>query len=147
MNPNKRSHGRKTTKEERYYLFLNPYLDAAFTKCPKCETKTKIRKYCLMIHIEPHQLISLNKTCRYCPYCELIIVKKEELESLLHTICKEIFPDIIGNEYFVFGTMDRRDWRKLQKDEQYPETALRDMYPFKNAWHFKPIPARYQDKS
>jgi len=28
----------------RYRFFLNPYPDMAFTKCPKCETKTRQRK-------------------------------------------------------------------------------------------------------
>ncbi len=147
MNPTKTIHGGKKTKKERYYFFLNPYLDASFTKCPKCETKTKIRKYCLLIHIEPHQLVSLNKTCRYCPYCELIIVKKEELESLLYGICNENFPDIIGNEYLVCGTMNRGDWKKVQEDEQYSKTALKNTCLFKDVWHFKLIPADTQAKS
>ena len=65
-------------KRARHYLFLNPYLDTAFTRCPKCEEKTKIRKYCLVIHIDPKCLLSLNKSCRYCPECDLIIVKQQE---------------------------------------------------------------------
>ena len=51
------------TKDARHYFFLNPYDDAAFTRCPNCEEKTKIRKYCLLIHIDPKHLLSLNKSC------------------------------------------------------------------------------------
>lgn len=35
----------------RHYFFLNPYEDCAFTRCPKCNNKTKIRKFPLVIHI------------------------------------------------------------------------------------------------
>ena len=129
----------------RYYLFLNPYTDAAFTKCPKCETNTKVRKYCLMIHIEPRQLISLNKTCRFCPYCELIIVKKHELESHLHVICEEKLPELSGNEYFVFGTVDRSYWKKLQEEPEHPETVLEKMHLFKDAWKFELASSRHHN--
>jgi len=94
--------------EARHYFFLNPYEDAAFTRCPKCEEKTKIRKHCLLIHIEPKHLFSLNKSCRYCPGCDLIIVKQAELENFLVSICERYAPDIMGNEYLVIGTMDRK---------------------------------------
>ncbi|MHC1623201.1 MAG: hypothetical protein ACXQTR_01255 [Candidatus Methanospirareceae archaeon] len=100
---------RKTLKRARHYFFLNPYDDMAFTRCPKCDGKTKIRKHCLLIHIDPKFLLSLNKICRYCPNCDLIIVKQAELEGLLAAICEQYAPDIVGNEYFVFGTMDRKD--------------------------------------
>ncbi len=131
----------KTKKQkERYYFFLNPYPDEAFTRCPKCETKTKIRKYCLVIHIEPNQLISLNKTCRFCPYCELIIVKKEELEENLYVFCEEMSPEIIGNDYFVFGTMDRKDWKKGQEGPVYLKEASGGIYIFKEVWNFEVIP-------
>ena len=101
-------------KRARHYFFLNPYDDIAFIRCPKCEEKTKIRKYCLVIHIEPKHLFSLNKSCRYCPKCDLIIVKQADLEGLLIAICEQNAPEIIGNEYFVFGTMDRKDWKNGQ---------------------------------
>jgi len=143
-SPNKQKTAKTRKKlKQRYYFLLNPFIDAAFTKCPKCETKTKIRKYWLLIHIEPYRLISLDKTCRFCPYCELIIVKKHELESLLHDICRENFPEIAGNEYFVYGTLDRKDCRKLQKEEWDFKTALEWAYAFKNEWKFKPAPMEW----
>ena len=56
----------------RYRFFLNPYTDARFMKCPQCLAKTRQRKLPLVIHIEPLQLVALNKTCRYCPHCDLL---------------------------------------------------------------------------
>ncbi len=65
--------------KSKYYLFLNPYTEYAFTKCPKCRIITKIRKYCLVINVKPNHFIILNMTCNYCPDYDLIIVKKREI--------------------------------------------------------------------
>ncbi|MCX6689306.1 MAG: hypothetical protein NTZ39_06420, partial [Methanoregula sp.] len=84
-------------RRAQHYFFLNPYPDIAFTRCPKCEEKTKIRKFCLLIHMDPKNIFLINKSCRYCPKCDLIIAKQVELESLLAAICEQYAPDIIGN--------------------------------------------------
>ena len=75
--------GDAITQKRRHYFFQNPYEDAAFTRCPKCDGKTKIRKFPLVIHIDPRQLLILNKKCRYCIKCDLIITRKSELEALM----------------------------------------------------------------
>src|SRR5215218_7671086 len=67
----------------RYRFFLNPYTDARFTTCPQCGEKTRVRKLPLVIHIDPMQLVALNKTCRYCPRCDLLIAHQDELEAWL----------------------------------------------------------------
>ena len=128
-------------KRARHYLFLNPYHDTAFTRCPKCEEKTKIRKYCLVIHIDPKQLLSLNKSCRYCPTCDLIIVKHAELKGILTAFCEQNAPEIEGNDFFVLGTMDRKDWKKGQTEEMSQQEAIKRLFPFKDAWDFEVIPA------
>jgi hypothetical protein len=133
-------------KEARHYFFLNPYEDMAFTRCPKCEEKTKIRKYCLVIHINPRFLLSLNKFCKYCPRCDLIIVKQTDLERLLTAICEEYAPEIIGNEYFVFGTMDRKDWKNGQTGKMSPQEAIKRSHPFKDVWKFKISPVGWYPK-
>lgn len=132
---------KKYFKKDRHYFFLNPYTDSAFTRCPKCDAKTKIRKFCLVIHVEPRQLISLNKSCRYCPACDLIIAKKEEVEGLLAAICGQKAPEIIGNEYFVFGTMDRKDWKNTLAGKISQQEAIKRSYPFKDVWKFEVRPA------
>lgn len=101
----------KEPARRRHYFFLNPYADCAFTRCPKCQGKTKICKFPLVIHIDPRQLLLLNKQCRYCPCCDLIIAKKSELESLMAACFEEKKPDIIGNGYLVMGVVERKDWR------------------------------------
>ena len=63
----------------RYRFFLNPYTDVRFTTCPQCRGKTRVRKLPLVIHIDPMQLVALNKTCRYFSRCDLLIAHREEL--------------------------------------------------------------------
>ncbi len=132
------------TQKKRYILFLNPYLKHSFTCCPKCTTKTKLRKYCLVIHIKPHYFISLKKTCRYCPYCDLVIVKKQDLEQVLCGICEKNYLEIIGNDYFIFGTMNLKDWKEGQHYDLFNSKKLMECsYPFKDVWHFEVEPAKW----
>src|SRR6266700_5615395 len=75
---------RRGKQPPRYRFFLNPYTDVRFTTCPQCRGKTSQRKLPLVIHIDPMQLVALNKTCRYCPRCDLLIAHQDELEAWLH---------------------------------------------------------------
>ena len=70
----KKSHPRRLGKLPPRYLFiLNPYTDARFSKCPRCERPTHLRKFALFILIDDWGPLVLGKTCRYCTRCELII--------------------------------------------------------------------------
>ncbi len=134
-----RRKGRAAKHKTRYYLFLNPYLDAAFTRCPQCNRKTKVRMFCLLIQIEPRQLVSFNKSCRFCTACEIVIVKKAELEAYLARICEmRGRPEIIGNEYLVVGTIDRALHRKGKNGELYAKTAAESCVVFRNRLEFTP---------
>ena len=67
----------------RYRFFLNPYTDVRFTLCPQCSRRTRARKLPLVIHVEPQDLVALNKTCRYCGACDLLIAHQDELTVAL----------------------------------------------------------------
>jgi hypothetical protein len=127
--------------KRRHYFFLNPYQDAAFTKCPKCEAKTKIRRFPLVIHIDPQQLLLLNKKCRYCTQCDLIITRKSELESLLVACCERSKPQIIGNDYLVMGVAERKDWREGKKGKMPQVEVIERMVVFKDVLDFEPVHA------
>jgi hypothetical protein len=129
------------SERRRHYFFLNPYEDAAFTKCPKCESKTKIRKFPLVIHIDPQQLLLLNKKCRYCVNCDLIITKKSELESLMAASFEESKPEIIGNNYLVMGVAERRDWLECKKGKMSQVETIERMLVFKDIINFEPVNA------
>ena len=133
--------------KKRHYFFLNPYEDCAFTKCPKCDAKTKVRKFSLVIHIDPHQMLLLYKQCKYCPSCDLIITKQSELEHLLATGFSQINSNIIGNNYLVIGTVDRKDWREGNEQQIEPAETIKKMYVFKDVWNFEVIPAGWYPES
>lgn len=128
----------KAKPKKRHKFFLNPYSDCGFTKCPKCDSKTKIRKYPLVIHVEPKQLLLLNKKCKYCPYCDLIIAKQQEIESFL---ALALSPQLSKNDYLVIGTVDRKDWVQGNKGSLLPPEIIERMYVFKDVWDFEVIPA------
>jgi len=126
-----------TKPERKHFFFLNPYDDAAFTRCPKCQTKTKLRKFPLVIHIEPGQLLLLNKICRYCTSCDLIIAKKSEVEPLMAARFERLNPEIIGNDYLVIGVVDRRDWREGKQGKRPQGEIVERMFMFKDVLTFE----------
>jgi hypothetical protein len=126
------------SERRRHYFFLNPYEDAAFTKCPKCDDKTKIRKFPLVIHIGPQQLLLLNKKCRYCVKCDLIIAKKNELESLMTACFEASKPEIIGNNYFVMGVAERKDWLEGKKGKMQQGETIERILVFIDVLDFEP---------
>lgn len=129
-----------------YYFYLNPHDDYKCTKCPKCDQKTKLRKHCLMIHYEEKstervQLFSLNKSGKFCPHCNLIIGQKSEIEELLDGMSSQIGFVFNPSNYFVFGTMDRKDWVRGQKERISPKEMLKYISHFKDTWDFEIQPA------
>ena len=125
-------------RKKRHKFFLNPYSDCAFTKCPNCDSLTKVRKYPLVIHVEPKQLFLLNKKCKYCPDCDLIIAKKQEIESYIATA---LSPELSQNDYLVMGTVDRKDWQQGNKGSLPPHEIIERMYVFQDIWDFEVRPA------
>ncbi len=101
----------------RYSFILNPHEDLRLSKCPKCDQPTRLRKFVLVIHVDGFGgLMALGKTSRFCPRCDLIMVHQDELEHELTVAFEPRNPDVIGNDYMVLGTMDRKVWRKNLKD-------------------------------
>ena len=124
----------------KHNFLLSPYQDAAFTRCPKCERKTKLRKFPLVIHIEPRQLFVLNKKCKYCEKCDLIMVKQIEVEELLAANMENVKPELIGNKYVVFGTVESKDWKESTRRQTYSSEFIDKVYVFKNVWNVEIIP-------
>ena len=96
----------------KYSFILNPYPDRRISRCPLCEEKTGQRKIPLLIHIDPSHLIALNYTCRYCKDCDLLIAHKHEIEHLLTDLFLQFDPEVIGNDYLIFGTVEKKAWRE-----------------------------------
>jgi hypothetical protein len=123
----------------RYRFFLNPYQDARFSTCPQCTNRTKQRKLPLFIHIDPKQPLLLNKTCRYCPHCDLLIAHQDELEDLITRIFTLLNPEIVGNKYLVIGTLDRADWKRIDQEKLPIQDTIEALHDFKDVVSFKPM--------
>lgn len=142
MTTNKNLKNIKTaeqTNKKRHYFFLNPYEDQAFTRCPQCHSKTKVKKYPLVIHIEPKQLFCLNKSCKYCEKCDLIIGKQSEIEYLMTCQFEKVNPSVVGNKYLVFGTLNKNDWLKYSKTPSDPSKVIDQTYIFKDVLNFEVV--------
>jgi len=96
----------------RYSFILNPYDDYRASKCPSCQKQTHSRKFPLLILVKDAFPIALGLTCKYCSRCELIVAHRDELENELCFIFSSIDPESLGNDYFVAGTVDKRQWKK-----------------------------------
>jgi hypothetical protein len=124
----------------RYRFFLNPYPDVRFTTCPQCAGTTKVRKLPLVIHIDPMQLVALNKTCRYCPRCDLLIAHQDELEAWLAGFFGQQKPAIVGNDYLVVGTEDRASWRRGTRTQLTIPELLEHLHDFVEVVRITPAP-------
>jgi hypothetical protein len=125
--------------EPRHRFFLNPYQNARFTRCPKCDKKTKIRKHPFGIHIDPSVLMTLNMSGPYCTDCDLIILHQDTVESLLAMTFTEINPEIIGNDYLIVGTVERSYWRKASKQGGTYKEFFENLHDFAEALTFEPM--------
>lgn len=126
-----------------YRFILNPHTDVRFSTCPNCEGKMLIRKVPLFIHVQPHHPTAINKHCRYCPKCDLLIVHQDELEHMLALTYEKRQPEIIGNEYLVLGTLEPSSWRKRDKEPLLMENMLDHVHSFKEWLDVKYTPASW----
>ena len=94
----------------RYSLLLNSHEDVRLSKCPKCQKLTHLRKFALFIHIDGWGPMALGKTCRYCSRCEVVMVYRKELEAELARGLSQMAPEVIGKDYLVLGTIEKRIW-------------------------------------
>jgi len=127
----------------RYYFWMNPYIDQAFTRCPKCHNKTKVKKIPLVVDAEKKALINLNMETKYCPDCDLIIAKKQVIKDFAS---KALEKDIPADNCFVFGTLDNKDFRKIKNEVTYPTVLFDRVYPFKDVLKFTIQPAGWYKK-
>lgn len=124
----------------RYDFSLNPYQDMRFTTCPRCMIKTRARKFSLVIHVNPTYTIILDKICRFCDVCGLLIVHQDQLEKQLVTQFMTINPQAIGNDYQVAGTLERAEWNQGKQDPLSFEQVREYLHDFKEVVAFQRVP-------
>ena len=126
----------------RYAFILNPHADIKFTKCPRCETRTNLRKLSLVIHLEGFGLVLLGKTCRLCVRCETLIAHKAEVDTLLSTVVNNSKP-----EYIVLGTVDRRTHRRGLAASASLDDVRAHTSDFKSYWNVDVTPAGWYPRN
>jgi len=136
MEQTQRRRDRLGALPPRYAFILNPHADTKFTKCPRCETKTNLRKLSLVIHVEGFGLVLVGKTCRLCLRCETLIAHKAELDQLLSTVVTVSKP-----EYLVLGTLDRKTYRRGLVSGTSLDDVRAHTADFKSYWNVKITPA------
>jgi hypothetical protein len=99
-------------RQPRYRFLLNPFHNRRFAICPNCERRTLLRKVPLVVHGDPINPMVINKSCRYCPACELLIAHQDEVEHELAALFSKRAPVLVGNSYLVLGTLDRDVWKR-----------------------------------
>lgn len=123
-----------------YDFFLNTYQDTHFTTCPRCRIKTRTRKFSLLIHVNPDHTTIVEKICRFCYACSLLIVHQDQLEEQLVTQFMTINPEAIGNDYQVVGTLDRAEWNQGKQEPLSFEQVREYLHKFKEVVTFQRVP-------
>jgi len=123
-----------------YDFFLNTYQDTRFTTCPRCMIKTRPRKFSLIIHVNPDHITIVEKICRFCYVCGLLIVHQDQLEQQLVSQFMLINPEIIGNDYRVVGTLDREEWNREKQEPLSFEQVREYLHDFKEVVTFQRVP-------
>ena len=131
----------------RYAFALNPFSDVSFSRCPECKKAMNMRKFALFIHVEGWGPLSLGKTARYCTRCELIVVRRKDLEEELCIFFDQHSPELIGNDYFVLGTIPLKAWKEGLRGGKYDlEQIVEHVSDFKKhlelkvdrgGWHYE----------
>ena len=104
--------------------------------------RCKQRKLPLAIHLNDGGMVVLNKTCRHCPGCDLLIAHKDEIEDFLTAFFEQQSPDVVGNDYLVVGTFDRSDWRRGQQRSMGNDEMLAALHDFRDVLSFT-LPPRW----
>ena len=125
----------------RYAFALNPYVDAGFTKCPRCEAKMFVRKLPLVIHVDGFGLVLLGKTCRLCPECETLIAHQAHLDKLVGAVGSGA-----RQKYLVLGTVDRHVWRRGLEGRVSLDEVVEFMADFKTYLRVDVTPSGWYSK-
>jgi hypothetical protein len=133
-----RSPKRLGKQPPRYRFLLNPFRDRRFAVCPDCEGRTLLRKVPLVIHVDPLNPVAINKSCRYCPRCDLLMAHKDEIEQQLARLFAIRAPELIGKDYLVLGTLDRDVWKRGVAEPLAIQEMVEELHDFVEVLELRP---------
>jgi len=103
----------------------------------------KVRKYPFFIVVFPEQPLILNMSGKFCPSCDLLILHQDKVEELLTAAMIRLNPDLIGNEYVVIGTLERKGWLEGQKNPHGLKAMFEHLHDFKESVFVEVQPAHW----
>lgn len=115
----------------RYDLFLNMDHTTRFTSCPRCQIKTHARRFFLVVLVGSGYALVVEKTCRFCLSCDLLVIHQDQLEAQLTRQFVRINPQAIGSDYQVVGTLDKDEWQQMRREAPTFEEIREYLYDFK----------------
>ena len=121
---------------ERYTVFLNPYPDHRFTRCPRCDKETHERNRVLVLQLGPRMVVPIMATCRYCASCDLLIPHQDELAATLRQMLPPEEQESVEESMTIIGTLDRGRLRRGGFEEMTPSEALEAFRPVRELVHF-----------
>ena len=121
----------------RYRFILNPHPHLRCSTCPECNGKT------LVVAVHPDQMATINKHCRYCPACDILIAHQDELENMLVITFEKRTHEVIGNEYLVIGTLDPAVWRRREKQGILIASLPDNVHDFKERLELEYVPPHW----
>jgi hypothetical protein len=62
----------------------------------------------------------------------MLIGHKHEIEHLLTDIFLRINPNYIGNDYLIFGTVEKKAWRENMENHKKPDEMPHHVHDFKS---------------
>src|SRR6266702_1776969 len=118
---------------------------AIFSRCRKMEQRKHLwqsgkRKPCHSLANNLPSTVSFsipNKTCRYCPHCDLLIAHQDDVEHVLASIFTQRKPEIVGNDYLVVGTLEKIVWKRGTQQPLTLQETLEALHDFKEVVTFK----------
>ena len=128
---------------QRYRFILNPHTDLRCSTCPECGGKTRVRKVPLVVAVHPDQMATINKHCRYCPACDILIAHQDELEHMLVMTFDKRAPEILGNQYLVLGTLEPAAWRNREKQGVLVANLPESVHDFKGYLNLEYSPSHW----
>ncbi|MBS1253010.1 MAG: hypothetical protein MAG451_02055 [Anaerolineales bacterium] len=123
---------------ERYTLFLNPYAEQRFPRCPRCGERTHKRNRVLIVQSGPDFVAPVMATCRYCTNCDLLIAHQDELEATLRQMLTPEGQAAMGDEMSVVGTLDRSQLSE-GIESVTPNDLVDAFHPIADYVHFDPV--------
>ncbi|MBU1130468.1 hypothetical protein KKE45_04080, partial [Patescibacteria group bacterium] len=90
------------------------------------------------------KILNINKTCRYCPQCELIIAKQHEIDEIIMQFLG--LRKLSKEAYMVVGTQDKKAYLAGVGKGLIKESPFAGVSVFKDVWEFDIKPAGWYPK-